>query len=138
MRPNSKSIRKYIITSLAMSMVAVIWIMVIDAFVYGTWHFLMMICSITIFTFILCLVEMIIKNYLEKHFVLSLILEFMVIAGLFFGFGILFGWYPKGKAYWFFIYAIPIYAVSYFLRLVGIQRNAEIINKHLEARKKRL
>lgn len=138
MKPNSQSIRKYIITSLAMSMVAVIWIMIIDAFVFGTWHLLTMICSITIFIFILNLVEVIIKNYLEKYFVLSVVLEFIVIAGLFFGFGMLFGWYPKGKEYWFFIYAIPIYTISYFLRLVGIQRNAEIINKHLEARKKRL
>jgi len=138
MKPNLQGIRKYIITSLAMSMVAIIWIMIIDAIVFGTWHFLKTICSITVFTFIICLAEVLIKNYLEKQFILSVLLEFIVIGSLFFGFGMLFKWYPKGKEYWFFIYAIPIYIVSYFLRLIGIQRNAEIINKHLEARKKRM
>lgn len=137
MKHKMRSIRDYIITSLAMSMVAIIWIIVLDAIIYGTWHFLSIILSVTVFTFILCLAEQLIKIYLEKHFILSVLLEFMIIAILFLGFGTIFKWYPQGKAYWFFIYAIPIYITSYFLRLFGIQKNAEIINKHLEARNRK-
>lgn len=137
MKGKLKDIRSYIITSLAMSMVAIIWIMLLDAVVYGTWPFFKVIFSVTIFTFILCLAEQLIKIYLERYFILSVLLEFMIIAILFLGFGTLFKWYPKGKGYWFFIYSIPIYMTSYCLRLFGIQKNAKIINKHLEARKKK-
>lgn len=129
-------IRDYVITSLAVSMLAVLWIFCIDAIFYGTWQFLKVICSIIGFTFILCLVEMLIKKYLEEHFWISVILEFGMIALLFFYFGKMFHWYPEHKEYMFFIYAIPIYCAGYFLRLFGIRRDAQIINQCIENRKR--
>lgn len=135
MKSRSDTIRQYIITSLAVSMICIIWIFCIDAIFYGTWRFLKVVCSVTIFAFMICLLEVLIKNYLENHFFLSVVLEFGMIVLLFFVFGKKFNWYPKNQEYMFFVYSISIYAVGYFLRLVGIGRDAEIINKCIEIRK---
>ena len=138
MKSRGEQIRSYFITSLAMSMITIFWIFCIDALFFGTGRFLFVISMVTIFNFLWCLSAIFIKNYLEKYFVLSVLLEFGMIILLFYVFGKALGWYPEGKDYLFFVYGIPVYFVGYGLRLVGIHKDAEAINKYLKARKRRM
>ena len=136
MRAKIKEIRQYVITSLAMSMIVVFWVLCIDALLYGTGKILQTVVSIIVFCFLLVLIEGMIKKYMESQFWLSVLLEFLGLVALFFVFGTQFHWYPKGKEYLFVVYSIPVYIAGYGLRLVGIRKDAEDINRHLELRKR--
>lgn len=138
MKEKMKFIRQYIIQSLAMSMLAVLWMLIIDTYYFGTERILKVIGSIIFFAFLLCFLEGVIQRLLEKYFVLYVGIEFFILAGLFFVFGRQFQWFKEGQEWWIFVYVIPVYVIGYLLRLVGIHKDAEDINKYLEVRKRRI
>lgn len=137
MKSKMKILREYIIRSLAVSMLIVFWVFCIDAFFYNLWSNLKVIISIVIFAFIICLIQSLINRLLDNKPIISMLAEYIVVVTLFFCFGIEFKWYPKGSEWLVFIYTIPVYAVGYLLRLVGIRKDADYINIKLSERKKR-
>ena len=137
MKSKKKIFRDYIITSLAFSMLIIFWVFCIDALFYGLWSNFKIIGSIVVYSFIMCLAPIVIRLVLDNRPVISMFAQYIVVVLLFFAFGIKFNWYPKGEEWFVFIYTIPVYAVGYLLRLVGIRKDADYINKKLTERKKR-
>ncbi|AGK99541.1 hypothetical protein [Clostridium pasteurianum] len=137
MRSKSKIFREYIISSLAVSMLIIFWVFCIDAFFYGLWRNFKVIGSIVIYASVICLVQILIRLLLDNRPVISILAEYVVVVLLFFAFGIKFNWYFKGMEWFVFIYTIPVYAVGYLLRLVGVRKDADYINKKLAERKNR-
>lgn len=137
MRSKSKIFREYIISSLAVSMLIILWVFCIDAFFYGLWANFKVIGSIVIYASLICLVQILIRLLLDNRPVTSIFAEYVVVVLLFFAFGIKFNWYFKGMEWFVFIYTIPVYAVGYLLRLVGVRKDADYINKKLAERKNR-
>ena len=138
MKEKMKFIRQYMIQSLAMSMLAVLWMLIIDTYCFGTERILKVVLSIVCFAFLLCFLESVVQRLLENHFVLCVGIELVMLASLFFIFGRGFQWFKEGQEWWIFVYVIPVYVIGYLLRLVGIHKDAEDINKYLEVRKKRI
>lgn len=138
MKQKMRKIKAYVIQSLALSMIATLWMLYIDAKFYGTENIFKVIFSITIFTGLFCFLERVMYKWLENHFVLYIGMEFLVLVGLFYVFGKYLNWFVTGKEWLILVYVIPVYIVGYFFRLIGIQKEAEEINKHLEARKVRM
>jgi len=136
MRSKRIFFRDYIITSLAFSMLIIFWVFCIDAFFHGLWSNFKIIGSIVVYAFIMCLVPIVIRLVLNNRPVISMFAEYVAVVLLFFAFGIKFNWYPKGEEWIVFIYTIPVYAVGYLLRLVGVRKDADYINKKLTERKK--
>lgn len=132
-----KMFREYIITSLAVSMLIVFWMFFIDAFFYNMWSNFKIIISIVSFAFLLCLIHAAVNLFLDNRPIISIILEYAIVVIMFFVFGIKFKWYPAGSEWLVFIYTIPVYAVGYLLRLVGVRKDADYINNKLSERKKR-
>lgn len=132
-----KMFREYIITSLAVSMLIVFWMFFIDAFFYNMWSNFRIIISIVSFAFLLCLIHSVVNLLLDNKPIISIILEYAIVVIMFFVFGIKFKWYPAGSEWLVFIYTIPVYAVGYLLRLVGVRKDADYINIKLSERKKR-
>lgn len=132
-----KMFREYIITSLAVSMLIVFWMFFIDAFFYNMWSNFRIIISIISFAFLLCLIHTAVNLLLDNKPIISIILEYAIVVIMFFLFGIKFKWYPAGSEWLVFIYTIPVYAVGYLLRLVGVRKDADYINNKLSERKKR-
>ena len=137
MKSKRKILIDYIIASLALSMLIIFGVFYVDALFYDTWSYFRIIGSIVIYAFIICLVEIVIRLVLDNRPLVSMLIEYMFLVLLFFTFGINFNWYPKGEEWFVFIYTIPVYAVGYLLRLVGIRKDADYINKKLTERKKR-
>ncbi len=137
MQNKRKIFRDYIIASLALSMIIIFWVFCVDALFYGMWSNFKIIGSILTYAFIICLVQIVIRLVLDDKPVISILAEYMVVVLLFFAFGMKFNWYPKGSEWFAFIYTIPAYAVGYLLRLVGVRKDADYINKRLAERKKR-
>ena len=132
-----KMFREYIITSLAVSMLIVFWMFFIDAFFYNMWSNFRIIISIVSFAFLLCLIHSVVNLLLDNKPIISIILEYAIVVIMFLVFGIKFKWYPAGSEWLVFIYTIPVYAVGYLLRLVGVRKDADYINIKLSERKKR-
>lgn len=132
-----KRFRDYIITSLATSMLIIFWMFFIDAFFYNMWSNFRVIISIVIFAFLLCLINSVVNLFLDNKPIISILIEYTVVVIMFFCFGIKFKWYPAGSEWVVFIYTIPVYAAGYFLRLVGVRKDADYINIKLSERKKR-
>lgn len=132
-----KMFREYIITSLAVSMLIVFWMFFIDAFFYNMWSNFKIIISIVSFAFLLCLIHAAVNYLLDNKPIISIIIEYAIVVIMFFVFGIKFKWYPAGSEWLVFIYTIPVYAVGYLLRLVGVRKDADYINNKLSERKKR-
>lgn len=137
MKSKSKIFREYIISSLAVSMLIILWVFCIDAFFYGLWANFKVIGSIVIYASVICLVQILIRLLLDNRPVISILAEYVIVVLLFFAFGIKFNWYFKGMEWFVFIYTIPVYAVGYLLRLVGVRKDADYINKKLAERKNR-
>jgi len=138
MKEKKMFIRQYMIQSLAMSMLAVLWMLIIDTYFFRTERILKVVLSIMCFAFLFCFIESVIHRLLENHFWLCIGIELLMLASLFFVFGGQFQWFKEGQEWWIVIYAMPVYVIGYLLRLVGIHKDAEDINKYLEARKKRI
>ena len=138
MKSKRKILIDYIIASLALSMLIIFWVFYVDALFYDTWSYFKIIGSIVIYAFIICLVEIVIRLVLDNRPLVSMLVEYMFLVLLFFTFGVKFKWYPKGSEWFVLIYTIPVYAVGYLLRLVGVRKNADYINKKLTERKKRV
>lgn len=132
-----KRFRDYIITSLATSMLIIFWMFFIDAFFYNMWSNFRVIMSIVIFAFLLCLINSVVKFLLDNKPVFSILIEYIVVLIMFFCFAIKFKWYPAGSEWLVFVYTIPVYSAGYFLRLVGVRKDADYINIKLSERKKR-
>lgn len=137
MKGKMRILREYIIRSLAVSMLIIFWVFCTDAFFYNLWSSFKVIISIIIFAFIICLLQSVISLVLDNKPIISMLAEYAVVVALFFCFGIEFKWYPKGSEWLVFIYTIPVYAVGYFLRLIGVRKDADYINIKLSERKKR-
>lgn len=138
MKPRIKAIKTYIIQSLALSMVATLWMLYIDAKLYGTERFFKVILSITLFVFLICFIECIIKKFLEPYFIVSVCVEFLVLVGLFYILGLCLEWIRPEEKWMVFIYVIPVYIVGYALRLIGIKKEAEDINHYLKERENKI
>lgn len=138
MKAMLKEIKLYVIQSLALSMLATLWMLYIDATLYGTGRFFSVILSITLFVFLIGLIECVIKRFLENCFPLYVCVEFMVLVALFYVFGMHLEWIHKGQEWMVFVYVIPVYIVGYALRLIGIKKKAEDINHYLKKRENRM
>lgn len=108
MGSKSKFFREYIISSLAVSMLIVLWVFSTDAFSYGLRTTFKVVGSIVIYAFVICLVQIVIRLLLDNRPIISILAEYAVVVLLFSAFGIKFNWYFKGKEWFVFIYTIPV------------------------------
>lgn len=131
MKTNKSVVRSYIISGLAISMIMTLWVFLTDALVFDYWVLIAVVLPIMLYAFVFCLVQYFIARYLESRPVLCILAEYTAIVILFLLFGSRFGWYPNGMEWLCFVYTIPVYALSYFLRLAGAKKNAAYINKRL-------
>lgn len=127
-----KTIRTFIIHTLAISMIIVFWVFVLDAFYHGLWRNLSVILSILLFAIATQLLFFLLHIVFDSHPVLTFLLEYILLVIIFFAFARIFNWFEQITWWMTAVYTIPVYLVTYLLRLIGAKKDADYINEHLE------
>lgn len=134
---NLESVRRFAIKCLSTSMLTMIWIVGMDWLLYRQAKGLIVCLSVLALSLVIHIFQPIYKHVGEKHPILELLLQYILVLMLFIVFKKAFNWYEESDVKLIIIYTLPVFIACYGLGLVGVNRDAKCINKMLKERQSR-
>ena len=132
-----EQLRSFVVRCLAISMLIVIVVFIVDAILYDMQKYLFTICSILLLSIVVCAIQKILEPLAENYPIATLFIDYLLVVVGFILFKNIFHWYEGINVLLVFVYTLPVFVISYLLRLVGVSKDARVINEKLAQRRKK-
>lgn len=129
------SFRQFIVNVLSISMLEMLWLLAMDVLLYQQVKNFLVCISVILLAALVYIIQPLFSSLSERHPILEFTGQYIVILILFIIFKSVFGWYEGFKIGLIIAYTAPVFIASYALRLIGIRRDAQYINRKLRERK---
>lgn len=132
-----EQLRSFVVRCLAISMLIVIIVFIVDAILYDMQKYLFTICSILLLSIVVCAIQKLLEPLAGNYPIAALFIDYLLVVVGFIIFKNIFHWYEGINVLLVFVYTLPAFIISYLLRLVGVSKDARVINEKLAQRRKK-
>lgn len=129
------SFRQFIVNVLSISMLEMLWLLAMDVVLYQQVKNFFVCISVILLAALVYVIQPLFSSLSERHPILEFTGQYIVILILFIIFKSVFRWYEGFEIGLIIAYTAPVFIASYALRLIGIRRDAQYINRKLRERK---
>lgn len=128
-------LKEMIQKTLMLSAIIIVTVFAVSYFFFDAQNQTLIVFQILFLSFMIVLLQRLLKRNLFELFLLNLILEYLLVSGFVLLYGFFCQWFGRENWWLVFLYVAAVYVPAYFLDVAITKKDIAFINQQLERRR---
>lgn len=128
-------LKEMIQKTLMLSAIIIVTVFAVSYFFFDAQNQTLIVFQILFLSFMIVLLQRLLKRNLFELFLLNLVLEYLLVSGFVLLYGVFCQWFGRENWWLVFLYVAAVYVPAYFLDVAVTKKDIAFINQQLERRR---